>query len=120
VPPGDPCDRPVCSSECLRQRATESVVTNTDLSYTTFTRTLEAIHNDVHNWVGGLIGNIVVSPTDPVFWPHHAQIDRLWSIWQAANPGKHATLAHPEDALDPWTETEPQVRPIAQLGYSYQ
>lgn len=98
----------------------ESLVTNTNLSYTTFTSALEGIHNDVHNWVGGTMGNIMVSPADPVFWLHHAQIDRLWSIWQATNPGKNPTLAAPEDTLDPWTETEPQVRSIAQLGYAYQ
>ncbi len=46
----------------------------------------EDIHNLVHRWVAG---NMVTasSPNDPVFWMHHAAIDRMWSIWQQKNPG---------------------------------
>jgi tyrosinase len=52
------------------------------------------IHNIVHPWVGGMdfisddnIVNIGAmssggSPNDPVFWLHHANIDRLWADWQ--------------------------------------
>lgn len=98
----------------------ESLVTNTQLSYTTFTSALEGFHNDVHNWVGGTMSNIMISPADPVFWLHHAQVDRLWSQWQAVNTGKGPTLTGAEATLDPWNETVQQVRAIAQLGYSYQ
>jgi hypothetical protein len=45
------------------------------------------LHNRVHVWVGGdMIA--ATSPNDPVFWLHHANIDRLWAKWQgeAANP----------------------------------
>lgn len=28
---------------------------------------------------------------DPVFFLHHAQIDRLWTLWQNANPGSRTT-----------------------------
>lgn len=51
------------------------------------------IHNIVHVWVGGMIiqnDRITYSgamssggsPNDPVFWLHHANIDRLWADWQ--------------------------------------
>ena len=33
-------------------------------------------HNTVHGWVGGQMGNYC-SPADPIFWMHHAMIDRL-------------------------------------------
>lgn len=98
----------------------ESLITNTSLSYTSFTSALEGFHNDVHNWVGGTMGNIMISPADPVFWLHHAQVDRLWSIWQSGNPGKMSTLPPAERTLDPWQETVQQMQSIAQLGYSYQ
>lgn len=26
------------------------------------------------------------SPGDPIFFLHHAQIDRLWTIWQSQDP----------------------------------
>ncbi|MGI9146659.1 MAG: tyrosinase family protein [Chloroflexota bacterium] len=98
----------------------DAVVTHTNLTYTNFTTLLEGFHNDVHNFVGGTMGNIMVSPADPVFWLHHAQMDRLWSVWQAANTGKHPNLTGVEDTLDPWNETHEQVGSIAALGYSYQ
>jgi tyrosinase len=40
------------------------------------------LHNAVHVWVGGHMGQ-QDSPNDPVFFLHHCNIDRLWSQWQA-------------------------------------
>ncbi|MGE5347514.1 MAG: tyrosinase family protein, partial [Acidithiobacillales bacterium] len=28
------------------------------------------------------------SPTDPLFFLHHANIDRIWSEWQKAHPAQ--------------------------------
>ena len=53
----------------------------------------EDLHNLVHRYVGGILGNNpagdaggtmykMTSPNDPVFFMHHAQIDRMWSFWQ--------------------------------------
>jgi len=48
-------------------------------------------HNDIHGAVGGegLMGNVRAAAQDPIFWLHHANIDRLWSVW-AAQPGRTA------------------------------
>jgi tyrosinase-like protein len=43
-----------------------------------------------------------ISPDDPAFWLHHAQIDRIWSLWQARNPGEKASLSGENAKLDPW------------------
>ncbi|WEH43264.1 tyrosinase family protein [Streptomyces sp. NBC_01218] len=43
-------------------------------------------HNQVHRWVGGAMAG-AGSPEDPVFWLHHAFLDRLWDRWQKAHPG---------------------------------
>src|SRR5262249_53029278 len=40
-------------------------------------------HNDVHNWCNGTMTDIHISPADPIFWLHHGEVDRLWSLWQA-------------------------------------
>ena len=43
-------------------------------------------HNDVHGLVGGpsgFMGAFDTAPLDPVFWLHHANIDRLWAVWLA-------------------------------------
>lgn len=49
-----------------------------------------APHNVVHSTIGGLMGDFDTAGLDPVFWMHHANIDRLWSVWMAqdgrANP----------------------------------
>ena len=92
-------------------------------TFTDFTNHLEiGPHNQVHNEIGGpggTMANVMISPADPIFWLHHGNIDRLWSQWQAANPGKNPTLAGAARTMDPWPETETQLRSIAALGYSY-
>jgi tyrosinase len=40
-----------------------------------------SMHNLVHRYVGGTMV-LAASPNDPVFWLHHANIDRLWGKWQ--------------------------------------
>jgi len=49
--------------------------------YLTLRSRSEDIHNLVHRWVGGNMLRMT-SPNDPVFFMHHAAIDRMWSIWQ--------------------------------------
>ena len=45
------------------------------------------VHNLVHRYVGGTMGNMT-SPNDPVFWLHHCNIDRLWAEWQRQHPAE--------------------------------
>jgi Common central domain of tyrosinase. len=42
----------------------------------------QGIHGSGHFQIGGEELDVYVSPNDPIFWLHHAQVDRLWSIWQ--------------------------------------
>ena len=44
------------------------------------------LHNLVHRWVAGTMGEMT-SPNDPVFFLHHCNIDRLWAHWQRLHPG---------------------------------
>jgi len=46
-------------------------------------------HNPVHNLIGGIMSSISYSPKDPLFFVHHANIDRLWAAWLAAGGGRH-------------------------------
>ncbi len=60
-------------------------------------------HNAIHNYVGGeaadgRLGDMTELSTaalDPVFYAHHANLDRLWEIWRA-DPVHRAT--EPNDA----------------------
>ncbi len=57
-------------------------------------------HNAGHVYVGGSMLPSS-SPNDPVFFIHHANVDRLWAVWQQKHPfepyvpggGESATLA---------------------------
>ena len=87
--------------------------------YYPFTRALEfGPHGGGHNWIGGDMGNIQISPNDPVFWFHHAQVDRVWAEWQQNNPGELAALTGPDAHLDPWENdfTVQNINDIANLG----
>jgi tyrosinase len=47
-------------------------------------------HNYVHGFIGGDMATFM-SPLDPIFWLHHCNIDRIWSEWDARNPGQFPT-----------------------------
>ncbi len=42
-------------------------------------------HNYIHNFVGGDMATFL-SPLDPLFWLHHANVDRLWTEWVKRHP----------------------------------
>ena len=93
-------------------------------TYTSFTLDLEGgtpsqMHNGVHQWVGGIMNNIEYSPTDPLFWLHHANIDRIWASWQQNHPNEHPNLTMAQALMDPWTFNELDTRDIANFGYVY-
>ncbi len=90
------------------------------------------MHNRVHLWVGG---NMVpmTSPDDPVFYLHHAFVDKVWADWQVLQklqnpaaaphyaPEKNGPPGHTlDDTLKPWTRTIGQTLDIKDLGYRYE
>lgn len=90
-------------------------------NFNTFQNTLEAspFHNRLHGLVGGTMATSA-SPADPLFWLHHAFIDKTWADWQALHPGVNP--ANPADVLQPppiMTRTVAQVLNTRTLGYVY-
>ncbi|KAI0532329.1 hypothetical protein GGR58DRAFT_490629 [Xylaria digitata] len=56
---------------------------------TQFQERLNPIHRGGHLGAGGIGGQMAdffTSPLDPAFWLHHAQVDRLWAIFQDQDP----------------------------------
>ena len=49
-------------------------------------------HNNIHNWIGGDMAT-GGSPTDPIFWMHHCNCDRLYAAWSNKHPGGLPTAA---------------------------
>ncbi|ETI25886.1 hypothetical protein G647_02663 [Cladophialophora carrionii CBS 160.54] len=104
---------------------------------------IETIHNSVHNSIGGY-GHMQfpeVAGFDPVFYLHHANVDRLFAMWQALYPDSYmeptvntygsyyepvgfvdtaATALAPFHSDDGGTMfTSNDVRSTATFGYSY-
>jgi len=95
------------------------------------------LHNALHGWVGGVLSTgvrpairgtmvLMTSPNDPIFFLHHANIDRLWAEWQTAHPGKTYEPKggysgnSADSAMAPFGDVSPQrVEKISDLGYRY-
>jgi tyrosinase len=87
-----------------------------------FTQQLEQLHNDVHVWVGGDQGHMSDIPFaafDPIFWAHHAMIDRIWRLWQLRHPQAGVPASLLDEALPPFQITVRQTLDAAALGYDY-
>lgn len=54
-------------------------------------------HGSMHNAIGGTkpgacwMSSFDTAALDPIFWLHHANIDRLWEVWRS----RHPSLANP-------------------------
>jgi tyrosinase len=59
----------------------------TDSAYNQFSSDLENIHNTVHVQIGGNMVFVPRSAFDPIFFLHHANVDRLTAMYQASHPG---------------------------------
>lgn len=84
-----------------------------------FQSQLEDIHNGVHVWVGGTMGSIATSAYDPIFWAHHAMIDRIWRLWQLRHTGSRPPRALLTRALAPFAMTVRDTLSTTALGYDY-
>ncbi|KAF3911031.1 Tyrosinase [Arthrobotrys entomopaga] len=80
-----------------RARLYEILMSET--GYNDMSSALEQAHGEIHTAVGG--GNkgsvmwwLYYSSFDPIFWLHHNNIDRMATLWQAANPGLHPKPAN--------------------------
>jgi tyrosinase len=88
-------------------------------TFNPFAGALEGVHNPGTCGSADRWAVFPSAPCDPVFWMHHAEIDRIWSVWQTANPGQNPPLAGAAATMDPWPETEVDTRDITALGFTY-
>ncbi|MBI3654205.1 MAG: tyrosinase family protein [Acidobacteria bacterium] len=102
-----------------------------------FERVSEGVlHNPVHRWISGNMAD-ATSPNDPVFFLHHAFLDRLWEQWKQQHPTTAPympTNGVPGRDLDstlvfnapgepsPWAQswTVRQTLDTSDLGYTYE
>ena len=66
------------------------------------------LHNKVHIYFGGHLGNAPSASNDPIFFLHHANIDRMFEMWLNKYPlslragYKPVSGAHPGHNRDDW------------------
>lgn len=51
------------------------------------------MHAAGHFTMGGDASDLFSSPTDPIFFLHHAMVDRIYWIWQALHPVQASKIA---------------------------
>lgn len=87
--------------DCIRRRFMNVQVLSTaqieglmDRDFAEFSRAMEdTFHSRVHLFVGGDMSSVRASPGDPIFYLHHANVDRLWALWQSRYPVRASTYA---------------------------
>ena len=88
------------------------------------------MHSAGHIYIGADMYESSGSPNDPMFFLHHAQVDRLWAAWQQDNLRKGGETAvdygnpgYPEThrgSLFVWPEIKAsEMFDYRSLGYRY-
>lgn len=60
-------------------------------------------HGAIHGTIGGDMGFVPRSARDPIFWLHHANIDRLWTAWINMGDGRKNPPSNSAWAKQEWT-----------------
>lgn len=84
-----------------------------------FSTRLRSIHNWVHVWIGGTTAEVAWAAYDPLFWAHHAMVDRLWRLWQLRNPETNIDRDVLRVVLEPFGMTVEDTLDVTALGYEY-
>lgn len=99
-------------------KTVEAIVKQPD--YYDFELALETqLHNLVHGWVGGSMGEINTAAYDPLFWAHHTMVDRIWSLWQSQHASPGPSPSTYGVGLGFGQLTVGSVLDTAKLGYDY-
>jgi hypothetical protein len=53
-----------------------------------FNSLLQSSHNNAHGYIGGSLGDAHFSFHDPFVFLLHSNMDRLWAMWQVADPSR--------------------------------
>lgn len=92
------------------------------------------MHSTVHLWVGGVVNgvsgalaNTATSPNDPVFWLHHANIDRIAEAWWSTHDYQYLPRTggplgnNADDKLYPFSYTNGDMAASTEgFGYVYE
>jgi len=86
-------------------------------------------HNHIHNFVGGKMADAKTAALDPLFWLHHANIDRLWNAWNILGHLNSVDTVYTNHLFQanfygadglPVDFTVSSLSSVAALGYTYE
>ncbi len=84
--------------------ASSAAANQSELNFSNYAGTLNGFHGSVHVRFAGSMTNVAYAAFDPVFFLHHANVDRLWAAWQNISAG-----AMPSSELN--ATLQPFIRP---------
>jgi tyrosinase len=85
-------------------------------------------HDGVHGAIGGDMAQVAPASRDPIFYLHHANVDRIWAIWNARGNANSPERMWRDFAFNgnftnpggsPWNVTVNNLQSPAALGYRY-
>jgi tyrosinase len=88
-------------------------------SYKDFEQRLWEVHDTVHVWVGGTMGDPAWAAYDPLFWAHHTMVDRVWRIWQHSSHADNPPAGRLDTPLEPRGMRVRDTLEVRALGYDY-
>ena len=74
------------------------------------------LHAGAHFVLGGDADDLFASPVDPVFFLHHAMVDRVWWLWQALHYQKAFTVGGTITILNSPPSRNATVNDLIDLG----
>lgn len=117
--------RPDIDSTSFADLATTAQNAMTATTFSSFQSQINGVHGTLHGRVGGDMSGIMTAAFDPIFYLHHANVDRLWAVWQADHPGPLPATEASHD-LAPFTKLyAPEYQEgvdtasTAGMGYAY-
>lgn len=105
--------------------ATSAQNASNSSTFSSFQMALNGPHGSVHGAVGGQMRSVPTAGFDPIFYLHHANVDRIWATWQSTHS---EALSSQESnlALVPFThaigthyKTGGEMFSTQDLGYRY-
>jgi hypothetical protein len=122
-------------TSALSAAVTSTTAAMNNTTYNGFNGSLEQTpHGSVHCAIAvgscptGYMGAVPAAGNDPIFYSHHANIDRLYECWTAVSPGTRlpnnqgqldTSYTFIDGAGNPVTRKVRDMLTTAQLGYSY-
>jgi hypothetical protein len=84
---GQTVRRPDIDTTVFDGLATQAQTAMSATTFSSFQSQVNSVHGGLHVTVGGDMQSVPTASYDPIFYLHHANVDRMWARWQADHPG---------------------------------